>query len=144
MSETTNAELLAWLNQNLPASCPLAMDLSSSLRSGRLLVRLVENLSGDGSGITDAQFDEFDEDESGPFDTAYLDTVFSGSSLPVLTLCSLSAWLTPILVHAVFDFLTPRVSTDDVSMEDMISGNATRLSLLVSRARTKYQPEIGA
>ncbi|GAA5948231.1 hypothetical protein JCM3775_001731 [Rhodotorula graminis] len=121
MSETTNAELLAWLNQNLPASCPLAMDLSSSLRSGRLLVRLVENLSGDVSGIKDAQFDQFHEDESGPFDTAYLDTVFS-----------------------VFDFLTPRVSTDDVSMEDMISGNASRLSLLVSRARAKYQPEVGS
>ncbi|GAA5911326.1 hypothetical protein JCM8208_005220 [Rhodotorula glutinis] len=121
MSETTNAELLAWLNQNLPASCPLAMDLSSSLRSGRLLVRLVENLSGDDSGIKDAQFDELHEDESGPFDTAYLDTVFS-----------------------VFDFLTPRVSTDDVSMEDMISGNASRLSLLVSRARSRYQPEVGA
>ncbi|BGP37512.1 hypothetical protein JCM10450v2_001417 [Rhodotorula kratochvilovae] len=117
LSETTNAELLAWMNQNLPSSCPLATDLALSLRSGRLLVRLLENLSGESSEITDGQFEMFHQQEGEPFDTAYLDTIFS-----------------------VFDFLTPRVSTDDVSMEDMIAGREPRLSLLVSRIRTKYQP----
>ncbi|GAA6048147.1 hypothetical protein JCM3770_003684 [Rhodotorula araucariae] len=117
LSETTNAELLAWLNQNLPSSCPLATDLSLSLRSGRLLVRLLENLSGESSDITDAQFDLFHQQAGEPFDTTYLDTIFS-----------------------VFDFLTPRVSTDDVSMEDMITGREPRLSLLVTRIRAKYQP----
>lgn len=79
-SDTTNAELLAWLNSNLPASCPLATDLSSSLRSGRLFVRLLENLSGKSSGISDAQFDAFHQQVGEAFDTAYLDTIFSGAS----------------------------------------------------------------
>lgn len=79
-SDTTNAELLAWLNSNLPASCPLATDLSSSLRSGRLFVRLLENLSGKSSGISDAQFDAFHQQVGEAFDTAYLDTIFSGAA----------------------------------------------------------------
>lgn len=79
-SDTSNAALLAWVNSNLPATCPLATDLSQSLRSGRLLVRLVENLSDSKSEITDQQFDQFHQQEGEAFDTAYLDTIFSGAS----------------------------------------------------------------
>ncbi|GJN88147.1 hypothetical protein Rhopal_001104-T1 [Rhodotorula paludigena] len=114
-SDSSNAALLAWANSNLPATCPLATDLSQSLRSGRLLVRLVENLSDSKSQITDQQFDQFHQQEGEAFDTAYLDTIFS-----------------------VFDFLSPRVSTDDVSMEDMITGNESRLTMLVERIRANY------
>ncbi|GAA6036684.1 hypothetical protein NBRC10512_003518 [Rhodotorula toruloides] len=114
-SDTTNAELLAWLNSNLPSSCPLATDLSSSLRSGRLIVRLLENLSGESSGISDGQFDAFHQQVGEAFDTAYLDTIFS-----------------------VFDFITPLASTDDISMEDMITGNEPRLTILLERIRAKF------
>ncbi|GAA6020104.1 hypothetical protein JCM10207_006256 [Rhodosporidiobolus poonsookiae] len=114
-SDTSRGELLGWVNANLPSSCPLATDLAYSLRSGRLLVRLLENLSGEQSGISDEQFDQFHQQEGQPFDTAYLDTIFS-----------------------VFDFLSPLVSTDDLSMEDMITGNEERLTILVERMRTKY------
>ncbi|GAA6039658.1 hypothetical protein JCM8097_002239 [Rhodosporidiobolus ruineniae] len=114
-SDTSKGELLAWVNANLPSSCPLASDLSQSLRSGRLLVRLLENLVGTDSGISDGSFEQFDTQEGLPFDTAYLDTIFS-----------------------VFDYISPLVSTDDVSMEDMITGNEERLTLLVERIRTKY------
>ncbi|GAA5871266.1 hypothetical protein JCM8547_007237 [Rhodosporidiobolus lusitaniae] len=114
-SDTTKGELLAWVNANLPSSCPLATDLGFSLRSGRLLVRLLENLSGQRSEITDGQFDQFHQQEGLPFDTAYLDTIFS-----------------------VFDFVSPLVSTDEISMEDMITGNEERLTLLVERMRTAY------
>ncbi|BGP22425.1 phospholipid binding protein [Rhodotorula toruloides] len=114
-SDTRNAELLAWLNSNLPSSCPLATDLSSSLRSGRLLVRLLENLSGESSGISDGQFDAFHQQAGEAFDTAYLDTIFS-----------------------VFDFITPLASTDDISMEDMITGNEPRLTILLERIHSKF------
>ncbi|BGP18900.1 hypothetical protein JCM10213_005515 [Rhodosporidiobolus nylandii] len=119
-SDVSKGELLAWVNQNLPSSCPLATDLSHSLSSGRLLVRLLENLSGADSGISDAQFDQFHQQEGLPFDTSYLDTIFS-----------------------VFDFISPRVSTDDLSMEDMITGNEPRLTLLVGRMREKFPQPAG-
>jgi len=38
----------------------------------------------------------------------------------------------------VFDYMSPRVSTDEISMEDMITGNEERLTLLVERIRAKY------
>ncbi|BGP29644.1 hypothetical protein JCM10296v2_001383 [Rhodotorula toruloides] len=114
-SDATNAELLAWLNSNLPSSCPLATDLSSSLRSGRLIVRLLENLSGESSGISDGQFDAFHQQVGEAFDTAYLDTIFS-----------------------VFDFITPLASTDEISMEDMITGDEPRLTILLERIRSKF------
>lgn len=78
-SDTSKGELLAWLNANLPSTCPLATDLAFSLRSGRLLVRVLENLTGEGSGISDESFEQFHQQEGLPFDTAYLDTIFSGS-----------------------------------------------------------------
>ncbi|GAA5835372.1 hypothetical protein JCM11251_005217 [Rhodosporidiobolus azoricus] len=114
-SDTSKGELLAWVNANLPSTCPLALDLSHSLRSGRLLVRLTENLSGAKSEITDTEFEQFHQQEGMPFDTAYLDVCFS-----------------------VFDYLSPHVSTDDISMEDMITGNEERLTLLIERIREKY------
>ncbi|GAA5911366.1 hypothetical protein JCM6882_002357 [Rhodosporidiobolus microsporus] len=119
-SDTSKGELLAWVNANLPSTCPLAVDLGHSLRSGRLLVRLLENLSGTKSDITDGAFEQFHQQEGMPFDTAYLDTIFS-----------------------VFDYISPRVSTDDVSMEDMITGNEERLTMLIQRMREKYPQPVG-
>lgn len=77
-SKLSDGEILPWMNANLPPTCPPATDLSSSLRSGRLIVRLLENLSGQSSGITDAAFDQFNKDAGSTFDPAYLDTLFSG------------------------------------------------------------------
>ncbi|GAA5979446.1 hypothetical protein JCM10908_002927 [Rhodotorula pacifica] len=112
---TANPELLRWVNANLPTSCSPVPDLSKSLRSGRPIVRLLENLSGRDSGISDASFEKFNQDSGVTFDPAYLDTLFS-----------------------VFDYISPLASTDDVSMEDMMTGNAERMQLLLERIRTNF------
>lgn len=82
-----NSELLDWVNSNLPASTTKASDLSTSLRSGEVLVRLVENLSGTKSSIDDASFAKYRPGQKEHVDT-YFDVVFN-----------------------VFDFLTPLVSS---------------------------------
>lgn len=93
-SDTSKSELLAWTNANLSSTCPLATDLAFSLRSGRLLVRLLENLTGESSEISDTAFEQFHQQEGLPFDTAYLDTIFSGSS-PFACFSILELMLTP-------------------------------------------------
>ena len=75
---SSDPNLLNWVNANLPASCAPVPDLSRSLRSGRPIVRLLENLSGQQSGISDASFEQFNQDSGLTFDPAYLDTLFSG------------------------------------------------------------------
>lgn len=77
---SSDQELLAWVNASLPSSTPLASDLSDSLRSGRLLVRLVENLSGKSSNIADSEFEKYQPPatKDQPFDPEYFDTVFNG------------------------------------------------------------------
>jgi hypothetical protein len=80
---SSDQALLAWVNSNLPSTAPLAMDLGSSLSSGQLLVRLVENVSGRASGITDSEFDKY-EAPTKPgqaLNVAYFDTVFNGTLL---------------------------------------------------------------
>ncbi|KAM0751536.1 hypothetical protein T439DRAFT_212506 [Meredithblackwellia eburnea MCA 4105] len=115
-SRADTRELLAWVNANLPSSTPKATDLSSSLRSGQILVRLLENLSHTSSGITDATFATFRPPTKDQlFDAAYFDTVF-----------------------ATFDYFTPLVSTDDISMDDMLSGNEPQLVLLLERIKAKF------
>lgn len=85
VQRTTTAgdqELLSWLNSSLPAGESSATDLSTSLRSGRTLTRLVEHLSGKSSNITDAEFDKYKAPAGDgiPFDASYFDTVFNGGS----------------------------------------------------------------
>ncbi|GAA5962155.1 hypothetical protein JCM21900_006986 [Sporobolomyces salmonicolor] len=118
---TSNAELLGWVNSNLPSTCPLATDLALSLRSGRLLVRLLENLTGKDSHISDQDFDKFHQREGETFDTEYLDTIFS-----------------------VFDYMSPLISTDDISMEDVITGDEPHLRMLLERMRTAYPTSAAA
>ncbi|GAA5924019.1 uncharacterized protein JCM15063_005526 [Sporobolomyces koalae] len=114
-SAVANAEILAWANSSLPSTCPLATDISNSFRSGRLVTRLIENLTGKPSGIQDSEFDRFQAKEGTGFDIEYLDTIFS-----------------------VFDFITPLVSTEEISMEDMITGDEVRLRMLLERTRERY------
>ncbi|SCV72544.1 BQ2448_4081 [Microbotryum intermedium] len=117
-SEAEKAALLAWVNANLPSSTPLATNLGSSLSSGQTLVRLVESLSGKPSNITDADFAKHKPAPSGSaMDVDYFDTVFN-----------------------VFDYLSPIVSTDEISMSDLLSGNEARLSLLVTRIKDVFDP----
>ncbi|ORY90693.1 hypothetical protein BCR35DRAFT_299255 [Leucosporidium creatinivorum] len=80
---SSDQELLAWVNASLPSSTPLATDLSDSLRSGRILVRLVENLSGKNANISNAEFDKYQPPakKGQPFDPEYFDTVFNGEFL---------------------------------------------------------------
>jgi hypothetical protein len=42
----------------------------------------LENLTGGDSEISDASFEQFHQQEGMPFDTAYLDTIFSGLFFP--------------------------------------------------------------
>ena len=52
--------------------------MSTALRSGRVLTRLVEKLSGKKSGISDAEFFKFKADAGGDaYDPEYFDTCFS-------------------------------------------------------------------
>ncbi|KAI5476458.1 hypothetical protein MNV49_007705 [Pseudohyphozyma bogoriensis] len=111
-----NGDLLGFVNSHLPVGTPQAANLGDSLRSGEILVRLVEDLSGKSSGITSEQFASYRPPGEGQFfDAAYFDVVF-----------------------AVFDFLSPIVSTEDVSMDDMLSGNEPRLVLLLERIRAAF------
>ncbi|GAA5865790.1 hypothetical protein JCM3774_003094 [Rhodotorula dairenensis] len=112
---STNDELLHWVNANLPAGVTPLPDLSRSLRSGRPIVRLLENLSGKQSGISDASFDQFNQNAGATLDPSYIDTLFS-----------------------VFDYISPLASTDDISMEDMMTGNTERMQLLLERIRSKF------
>ena len=56
---SSHSELLDWVNSNLPASTAKASDLGTSMRSGEILVRLAEKLSGDNSGMDDAAFAKY-------------------------------------------------------------------------------------
>lgn len=109
--------LLNWINSSLPHPTPRASDLSASLRSGEILVRLVEQLSGQDSGISDVDFSKFPGTTSAgdSLDPAYFDTMF-----------------------AVFDYLSPMVDTNDVSMHDMLTGSQPELTVLLDRIRTKF------
>lgn len=96
-ADPTQSPLLQYVNQYLPPAEPRITSFHS-LRSGRSLTRLIETLSHTKSGITNAEFDKF-APRVGTFDAAYLDTVF-----------------------AVFDaFATAGVSTEDISMDDLLS-----------------------
>ncbi|KAK4699662.1 hypothetical protein P7C70_g6597, partial [Phenoliferia sp. Uapishka_3] len=111
-----SADLLEWVNSRLPASTPHATDLSLSLRSGQILTRLLERLSGKTSGISDVAFEAFRPASAEThFDASYFDTAFD-----------------------VFDFISPLVSTDEISMDDMLSGNETQLVLLLERMRAAF------
>ena len=51
-------DMLDWVNDHLPYGVPQAVEWPD-LSSGRLYIRLVENLSGRQSGIKDADFDTY-------------------------------------------------------------------------------------
>lgn len=38
----------------------------------------------------------------------------------------------------MFDYVSPLASTDDVSMEDMLTGNPSRMTLLLERIRANF------
>ena len=74
-----NTVLLEWVNDHLPLSVGQVSDLGTSLRSGKVLTRLLEELSGQPSGISDADFGAYREPGAGgDFDAAYFDCVFNG------------------------------------------------------------------
>lgn len=93
-------ELLSWVNGHLDSSTARASDLSTSLRSGRVLVRLVESLSGTSSGIGEEAFSKYrpgGEDQVF-FISEYFDTVFS-----------------------VFDYISPLVSSEYIILRRIVS-----------------------
>lgn len=108
--------LLTWVNSNLSPSIQPAESFSD-LRSGKILTRLVEGLSGRESRISDADFARFRlTSPSEPLDSDYLDTCFS-----------------------VFDELgDAQVSTDDISINDILQGNESKLIELLERIRLQY------
>ena len=44
----------------------------------------------------------------------------------------------PPSCSSVFDYMSPLVSTDEISMEDMITGDETRLRMLLERTKERY------
>ncbi|KAK4052151.1 hypothetical protein OIV83_002446 [Microbotryomycetes sp. JL201] len=110
-----DTELVEWINSKSGEGAPHATDLGPSLSSGYVLTRLLESLSGKESGIKDSDFAKYKADQSSSFDPEYFDTIFN-----------------------VFDYMSPLVSTDEISMDDMLSGNRVQLKLLVERIRSQY------
>lgn len=78
-------ELLSWVNNYYPCA-----DFNNSLRSGLVLVRLVETLSRTSSGLGDEVFAKYRPagEDKNFFISEYFDTVF-----------------------AVFDYISPKVSS---------------------------------
>jgi len=96
-------QLLNWVNENLPKSTQPATDLSQSCASGLVLFRLIERLSGKITGVPDALFMVSLDDEDS----------FEG-------------------LFKLFDImLENNISTEDVSMTDVHSGDAKSIVQLV-------------
>ncbi|KZT60847.1 hypothetical protein CALCODRAFT_480491 [Calocera cornea HHB12733] len=96
-------QLLDWVNANLPKSTPQATDVSQSFASGLVLFRLVEKISGKVQGVPDALF------------MASLDSEDSFEGL-----------------FQLFDIMVENgISTADVSMTDIHTGNAKSITQLV-------------
>lgn len=55
-ASSPEAKLLQWVNTHLPAEVPDATGFSTSFKSGRLILRLLESLSGEKRGIPDSRF----------------------------------------------------------------------------------------
>lgn len=43
-----------------------------------------------------------------------------------------------LLRPVVFDYISPLASTDEISMEDMMTGNTERMQLLLERIRKNF------
>ncbi|CUA76194.1 hypothetical protein RSOLAG22IIIB_12110 [Rhizoctonia solani] len=103
-------ELVEWVNSRLPATCPLAEDLSTSMSSGLILFRLAESIKEVDPGVSDSVFPQGPGDE-------LLHGLFK-----------------------LFDFLLDNdVRMGAVSINDLRNGNAERLpnSSVRSRAGTR-------
>jgi len=109
--------LLAWVNWKLPSSVPRATSFDDSFRSGKILTRLVEELSGKPSGISDEDFAKFRPTKGNSlYDPDYFDVCFN-----------------------VFDaFAAAGLSTDDISMDDMLSGNGPKIIELCERIQSTF------
>ncbi|CUA68908.1 hypothetical protein RSOLAG22IIIB_08152 [Rhizoctonia solani] len=95
-------ELVEWVNSRLPATCPLAEDLSTSMSSGLILFRLAESIKEVDSGVSDSVFPQGPGDER-------LDGLFK-----------------------LFDFLLDNdVRMGAVSINDVRNGNAEKIAQLV-------------
>ncbi|KZP00305.1 hypothetical protein CALVIDRAFT_595672 [Calocera viscosa TUFC12733] len=96
-------QLLDWVNATIPKSMPQATDLSQSFASGLVLFRLVEKISGKVQGVPDALF------------MASLDSEDSFEGL-----------------FKLFDIMVENgVSTADVSMTDIHTGNVKGITQLI-------------
>lgn len=101
-------QLLDWVNGNLPKSTPKATDLSQSFASGLLLFRLVEKICGKVQGVPDALF-------MAPLDS---EDSFEG-------------------LFKLFDMMFDEgISTADVSMQDIHTGETKSITQLVESVKT--------
>ena len=129
-----DADLISWVNANLPASCLPIEDLSTSMRSGKVPTRLVEQLSGVQSGITDEEFGAFDPEAP----IKNIETHFSvfdylnARKVPFvpLSFCQTHDRLSEVIVA--------RNSLSDCSLNDLMRGNHDRIVSLVEAIRSHY------
>lgn len=82
-------ELLEWVTSHMPPSTSKPVNLNDSLRSGEVIVRLVEKLSGKDSGISDDDFAKFSAptQQGQLFNADYFDTIFNGQCERRLLVC---------------------------------------------------------
>lgn len=131
--------LLEWVNSRLPPTISPAKDLSLSLRSGQVLVRVLERCSNTESSISDADFASYrPPSKDRPFDAAYFDIVFNVFDY-IQQHTSSQSTLGFFLwgrCGEVADIVS--CAADDVSMDDMMSGNEAQLVLLLERIKATF------
>lgn len=108
-----NSDLLDWVNSRLPPGTPKATNFTTSWRSGQLILRLAEVLSGRVKpGLDDAKFARIKPDSDEELDVGF----------------------------DVYDFLTLdlAIETGDVSLGELMRGERQQIIKLVEAVRTKY------
>ncbi|KAK9897457.1 hypothetical protein P389DRAFT_57275 [Cystobasidium minutum MCA 4210] len=110
-------DVLDWLNNQLPADVDRAYSWQD-LCSGKIYTRVVERLSGKSAGISDAQFAQFTPLQPGRTpDMSYVDVLFN-----------------------CFDFLLDsNIKTEDVSINDLLTGNEPHLIKLAEIIRDHFE-----
>ena len=114
MPAPSEAALLAWVNAHLPATCPQALNYSSSFSTGQILARLTEALSGQTKRelADDSRFEELTGGD--PFD--HVDVVLD-----------------------LFDFLLDlKVNTGDVSVAEVLQGKETQIIKLIENIKLRF------
>ncbi|MBW0513205.1 hypothetical protein O181_052920 [Austropuccinia psidii MF-1] len=119
-NQLNDEQLLDWINNQLPKDCPTkATDFLQSIKNGMIIVRLVENLTGVQSGLSDNRFlanNDIKTDNKKLFEDEEFELYF-----------------------CVFDYLNNQnIPLEGYSLNDMISGNSIKTKEFLLRIYGKF------